>query len=155
MLADMPIERIKEVTRDRLRIKPLTDAGIRTIQAILDSEDDLEYLPGIGETTASGILGAAQTLRQTTYDEMPVRIDIKNRTIETTELLRKPQRVGCHAEDRRYDLRPALAEALTPLARALDKNVSQIARPCRHPVPRRVPRSSGDGHAARPPDCWE
>ena len=37
MLAEMPVERIKEVTRDRLRIRPLTDAGILTIQAILDS----------------------------------------------------------------------------------------------------------------------
>jgi len=91
MLAEMPIERIKEVTRDRLRIRPLTDAGILTIQAILDSGFHLEYLPGIGATTASRILGAAHTLRQTTYDEMPVRIDIKNRTIENNRTPPKPQ----------------------------------------------------------------
>ena len=136
MLADMPVESIKEVTRDRLRIKPLTEAGILTIQAIFDSEDDLEYLPGIGETTASGILGAAQTLRQTTYDEMPVRIDIKNRTNETTELLRKlcawdvMRRTAGTASDL------ALAEALTPLARCAGQERQPPRRPCRYPVPR-------------------
>ena len=121
MLAEMPIERIKEVTRDRLRIRPLTEAGILTIQAILDSEDDLEYLQGIGETTASRILGAAQTLRQTTYDEMPVRIDIKNRTDETTELLRSLSTwdVMRRAAGATSDL--ALAKALTPLVRAMDR----------------------------------
>jgi SNF2-related domain len=127
MLTEMPIARIKEVTRDRLRIRPLTDAGILTIQTILDSGLHLQYLPGIGATTANRILGAARTLWQTTYDEMPVRIDIKNRTNETTELLR---RLGTWDALRKIagatsDL--ALAEALTPLARALDDNVSHIA----------------------------
>src|SRR5690606_40113236 len=49
----------------------------------------LATLPGIGDTSAWRMLGAAQTLRQTTYDEMPVRIDITNRTPETTTLLRR------------------------------------------------------------------
>jgi SNF2-related domain len=127
MLAEMPIEKIKEVTRDRLRIRPLTDAGLLTIQAILDSGSHLQYLPGIGATTASRILGAARTLWQTTYDEMPVRIEIKNRTNETTELLRSLSRWDVMRRTAGATSELALAEALTPLARALDRNVSHIA----------------------------
>ena len=166
MLADMPVESIKKVTRDRLRIKPLTEAGILTIQAILDSEDDLEYLPGIGETTASGILGAAQTLRQTTYDEMPVRIDIKNRTNETTELLRKlcAWDVMRRAAGTASDL--ALAEALTPLAGALDKNVSHLVvlagvrslgefRAAVEAVTRRARQIVGTEGGSRSSDPWD
>lgn len=59
------------------------------MQAVLDHGAYLEYLPGIAATTATRMRGAAQTLWQTTYDEMPVRVDIKNRTAEATELLRR------------------------------------------------------------------
>ena len=50
MLVEMPVERLKDATRDRLRIGPLTDAGITTVQAVLDYGAQLEYLPGIGAT---------------------------------------------------------------------------------------------------------
>ena len=156
MLAEMPIERIKEVTRDRLRIKPLTEAGILTIQAILDSEDGLEYLPGIGETTASRILGAAQTLRQTTYDEMPVRIDIKNRTSETTELLRSLSRWDVMRRTAGATSDLALAEALTPLAAfaGQERQPASLSLPVLRSA-RRVPRSNGVDHPTRPPDCCD
>jgi ERCC4-related helicase len=126
LLDDMPVERLKDATRDRLRIGPLTDAGITTIQAVLDRGADLEYLPGIGATTATRMRGAAQTLWQTTYDETPARIDIKDRTNEASEFLR---RLGAwdvlrKAKDATSDLK--LAEALAPLAQALDKKVSHI-----------------------------
>lgn len=166
MLAEMPIDRIKEVTRDRLRIRPLTDAGLLTIQAILDSGYHLQYLPGIGATTASRILGAAQTLRQTTYDEMPVRIDIKNRTNETTELLRSLSAwdVVRRTAGATSDL--ALAEALTPLARALDNNVSHIAvlavarsvgefRAAVATVTRRARQIAGTARGPRSTDPWD
>ena len=89
LLTDMPVERLRDATRDRLRIGPLTDAGITTVLAVLDHGARLENLPGIGGTTATRMRGAAQTLMQTTYDEMPTRLDINNRTAETTELLRR------------------------------------------------------------------
>lgn len=89
LLADMPVERLRDATRDRLRIGPLTDAGISTVLAVLDHGVWLENLPGIGGTTATRMRGAAQTLMQTTYDEMPTRLDINNRSAETTELLRR------------------------------------------------------------------
>jgi SNF2-related domain len=127
LLAEMPVERLKDATRDRLRIGPLTDAGITTVQAVLEVGAGLEYLQNIGAITATRIRGAAHTLWQTTYDEMPVRIDIKNRTDEATELLR---RLGAWDALRKVtnaatDL--SLATALTPVALALDEQVSHVA----------------------------
>ncbi len=127
LLADMPVERLRDATRDRIRIGPLTDAGLMTIQDVLNHNSGLEHLPGIGATTAIRMRGAARTLWQTTYDEMPVRIDIKNRTIQATELLRQLgawdalRRTAGTISDRER------AEALTPLALTLDKKVGYIA----------------------------
>ena len=101
LLAEMPVERLKDATRERLRIGPLTDAGITHVQAVLEAGLHLEYLPGIGATTATRMRGAAQTLWQTTYDEMPVRIDIKNRTSRSHRAAPPPQAWDSMRTDRR------------------------------------------------------
>lgn len=126
LLDDMPVERLKEATRDRLRIGPLTDAGITTVKAVLEQGGGLEYLPGIGATTATRMRGAAQTLRQTTYDEMPVRIDLKDRSPEATELLGRLSAWDAMRKTKSATTDLAWATALTPLARALDKNVTHL-----------------------------
>ena len=87
-MADMPVERLKEATRDRISTAPLKEAGIKTVLDVINA-GSLQHLPGIGPTLATRIKGAAQTLWQTTYDEMPARIDIKRRTLQATELLRR------------------------------------------------------------------
>jgi superfamily II DNA or RNA helicase len=86
ILSDMPVDRLKEVTRERINTEPLTRAGLSTVKAVLHYEG-LQNLEGIGPTLATRIGGAAQTLWQTIYDEMPARIDVKNRSVETTEFL--------------------------------------------------------------------
>ncbi|MDR7161766.1 DEAD/DEAH box helicase [Arthrobacter sp. BE255] len=126
LLADMPVERLKEATRDRLRIGPLTEAGLNTVQAVLDGGILLSHLPGIGATTAIRMRGAAQTLWQTTYDETPVRIDIKSRTPEATELLRRLSAWDAIRQTRSATTDLALKESLTPLAHALDHQVKHI-----------------------------
>lgn len=126
MLADMPVERLKDATRDRLRIGPLTDAGLTTVQTVLEFGARLEHLPGIGPTTAARMRGAAQTLWQVTYDEMPVRIDIKNRTPETTELLRRLGAWDALRRTKGATTEVARARALAPLAHALDAHVSHL-----------------------------
>jgi hypothetical protein len=88
LIAGMPVERLKDATRDKIRTAPLTEAGLSTVAEVLNYRG-LRNLPGIGDISATRIRGAAQTLWQTTYDEMPVRIDIKNRTGEATKLLRQ------------------------------------------------------------------
>lgn len=87
LLQEMPVEALKTATRDRLRLGALSQAGIRTVQDVLNQGRFLQTLPGVGETSARRMLGAAQTLWQTTYDEMPVRIDVSGRRPETTHLL--------------------------------------------------------------------
>lgn len=126
LLHDMPVERLKEATRDRLRIGPLTDAGITTVKAVLEQGGRLEHLPGIGATTAIRIRGAAQTLWQTTYDEMPVRIDLKDRSREATELLRRLRAWDAMRKTKGATTDLSWSAALTPLARALDKNVTHL-----------------------------
>ncbi len=88
ILQEMPVDALRSATRDRLRLGILAEAKISTVQEVLDLGLTLQALPGVGETSARRMLGAAQTLWQTTYDEMPVRIDINNRHPETTQLLR-------------------------------------------------------------------
>lgn len=119
MLATMPLERLKEATRDRLRIAPLTSAGITTVQAVLDYRGALEQLPGIGTTSAAQIKGAAHALRQTTFDEMPTRIDIRNRTRETTDFLRRLGEWDSARKVKNATSDLARAEELSDLALAL------------------------------------
>ncbi|MBC9225937.1 ATP-dependent helicase [Aeromicrobium sp. 636] len=87
MVADIPVERLKDATSGQVRINALTAAGIGTVLEVLEREFLIESLPGVGETTGRRMIGAARTIWQTTLDEMPVRIDIKNRTQATAELL--------------------------------------------------------------------
>ncbi|MFJ2028692.1 SNF2-related protein [Streptosporangium sp. NPDC087985] len=89
ILQTMPVDALRTATRDRLRLGALSEAGISTVQEVLDWGWSLKTIPGVGETSARHMLGAAQTLWQMTYDEMPVRIDINSRHPETTHLLRR------------------------------------------------------------------
>ncbi|MEX5710178.1 DEAD/DEAH box helicase [Parafrankia sp. FMc6] len=127
LLTTMPVDRLREATSDRLRVNLLTDDGITTVQAVLDRGRALEGVSGIGSTLAARFLGAAQALRQSTYDEMPVRIDIRRQTSEATRLLRL---LGAWDATRRlrnaaWDL--ARARELAPLAQALDRHPERLA----------------------------
>ncbi|TKV28738.1 DEAD/DEAH box helicase [Arthrobacter sp. NamB2] len=135
LLADMPVERLKEATRDRLRIGPLTEAGLSTVQAVLDHGAQLSQLSGIGATTGTRVRGAAQSLWQTTYEETPVRIDIKNRIPEASELLQRLAAWDAVRQTRTASEDLALKDSLTPLAQALDHHVAHvIVLACERPV---------------------
>lgn len=124
MLAEMSVERLREASRDQIRVGALTENGITNVHAVLLNEHRLGRLSGIGETSATRIRAAARTLRQNTFDEMPMRIDIKNRTPEYTEFLR---RLRAWDAVRRLSASPAdstLAEELAPFAAAIDKTVA-------------------------------
>ncbi len=127
LLAEMPVDRLREATRDRLRVGALTDAGFATVLSVLDHGTRLELYPGIGPTTATRIRGAAHTIWQTTFDEMPARIDVTNPTDLTTEFVR---RLAAWDAVRRFKRSAAdldLVEALAGLARSLDPSVSHLA----------------------------
>ncbi|MGE2736093.1 DEAD/DEAH box helicase [Mycolicibacterium vaccae] len=124
MLADMSVERLREATRDKIRVGALTANGITTVLDVLANEGILEHFDGIGQTSATRIRAAARTLRQTTYDEMPMRIDIKNRTPEYTDFLRHlrawdaARRVSASTADM------AIVEELAPVAAVIDNTVT-------------------------------
>ncbi|MGW5318588.1 DEAD/DEAH box helicase [Nocardia thailandica] len=135
MLAEMPVDRLREATLDKLRIGPLTDAGITTVQAVLEHGTGLDRLPGIGATTATRILGAARTLWQTTYDEMPTRIDIKARATDTTAFLRSLRLWEATRRAGGSTTALALAESMSALTTAVDRHIEHIvAIPVSHPI---------------------
>lgn len=125
LLAEMPVERLKEATRDRLKFAPLTNQGIAKVADVLVRGHGLERLPGIGSQTATRIRGAAQTIRQTTFDEMPVRIDIKNRSGLFTELLRRLSQWDAVRRAQNLGVLQGQIELLAPLAAAMPADVRQ------------------------------
>lgn len=126
LLNDMPVERLKDTTRDRLRVSPLREAGIATVEDVLEYGSLLEQVPGIGSVSATRMRGAAQTLWQTTYDDMPVRIDIKNRNVEATELLRSLSSWDAMRRSAPSQAERELTRAMQPLARSLDSTVTHL-----------------------------
>ncbi|GAA2270922.1 DEAD/DEAH box helicase [Streptomyces atrovirens] len=126
LLAEMPVERLKDATSGQLRINALIDAGIGNVQQVLDQRSRIRSLPGVGETTGNRMVGAARTIWQTTLDEMPVRIDIKNRSQATTKLL-----TAMRAWDAARSIRSATADlsaadAVRPLLQGLDPRASHV-----------------------------
>ncbi|WP_370614456.1 DEAD/DEAH box helicase [Mumia sp. Pv 4-285] len=126
LIADMPVERLREATNGQLRINALTSAGLSNVQQVLDQGARILALPGVGETTGTRMLGAARSIWQTTIDEMPVRIDIKNRSAATTDLLR-----ALRAWDSARSIKSgtsvlAAAESLRPVLTSLDRETSHV-----------------------------
>ena len=126
LMSEMPVERLKDATGGRLRIGALTEAGITTVQAVLDHGANVVNLPGIGVTTAARMWGAAQTLWQTTFDEMPIRIEINTRTAEATTLLLRLSAWDSNRKTQSTAADLARAAALTPLAESMNETVTHL-----------------------------
>lgn len=130
MLAEMPVERLREATRDKIRVNALVNLGIRTVLDVLANEDQLQYFAGIGETSAIRIRGAARTILQSTYEEMPTRIDIRNRSTEHTELLRCLRTWDATRKAAALPGDLAQIQELVPLAGGIDKDVTHALVAC-------------------------
>ncbi|MFE7093725.1 DEAD/DEAH box helicase [Streptomyces erythrochromogenes] len=126
LVAEMPVERLKDATNGQLRITALIDAGIRNVQQVLDQQSRIRTLPGVGETTGSRMIGAAQTIWQTTMDEMPIRIDIKNRPQATTRLLTTMRAWDAARSIRSATADLAAADAVRPLLQSLQPQTSHV-----------------------------
>lgn len=62
-LRNIPVDKLRELTSKTVRTAPLADAGIGTVDRVLDhTPQDLTRFPGIGETTAAQLHAAAQRL---------------------------------------------------------------------------------------------
>ncbi|MDO5500826.1 MAG: hypothetical protein Q4F67_14220, partial [Propionibacteriaceae bacterium] len=86
-VAGVPVERLRDVTNARIRVSALEGAGVKTVGDVFLWSRSLQTIPGIGETSAQRIQGAARSIWQTTFDEMPARIDVGLRRPETRDLL--------------------------------------------------------------------
>ncbi|MFF8377763.1 DEAD/DEAH box helicase [Streptomyces sp. NPDC015661] len=126
LVAEMPVERLKDATSGQLRITALVDAGIRNVQQVLDQQSRIRSLPGVGDTTGNRMVGAAQTIWQTTMDEMPIRIDIKNRSQATTKLLAAMRAWDAARSIRSATADLAAADAVRPLLQNLDARTSHV-----------------------------
>jgi hypothetical protein len=127
VVAEMPVERLKDATRERIRIGPLSNAGIATMRDVFMYANRLASIPGIGATSAHRIRGAAQTLWQTIYEEMPVRIDVTKPSPQTFDLVRRLATWDANRSTKNATRDLTRAEALAPLAHALDSRVTHVA----------------------------
>ncbi len=170
ILRDMPVDVLKTATRDRLRLGPLAEARIGTVQEVLHAGASLQALPGVGETSARRMIGAARTLWQTTYDEMPIRIDIDHRHPEATHLLRCLAEWDAYRQTRGAAADLERAADLAPLGATISRRTSHLlVIPTRglaaaglgesiRMVIRRAEllgMSSGSGRRSVPADPWD
>ncbi|WP_314645670.1 DEAD/DEAH box helicase [uncultured Microbacterium sp.] len=166
VIAEMPIDRLRDATRDRIRTSPLEAAGMRTVGDVLRQAARITQLPGIGDVTAQRIRGAAQTLWQAAYDEMPARIDVKSPRPETYALVKALSAwdAARTLKNARHDLESAdalrgLAEALTAQPSHLviggaDAAASELL-PAANSVITRARSLSVGGAASAPHDAWQ
>lgn len=126
LLSEMPVERLRDTTRDRLRTGALTDADVTTVGQVLGLGARLEQIPGIGAKTAHRLLGAAQTLRQATHDDLPLRLDPRHRTPEGTALLARLAAWDAARRPMSLASETGLFEMFAPLARSVDGDVVRV-----------------------------
>ena len=119
LVESMPLEALKPMTRGQLSLKPLLAAGVTNVQTLLDRASSLESIRGVGRETARRALGAAMSLFQITREDTPVRIDVKERSSATTELLERLRAWDGVRLTRGAALDLARADELRGLARAL------------------------------------
>jgi superfamily II DNA or RNA helicase len=125
-VSEMPIDRLKDATRQRIRVAPLSDAGFKTVMEVLTHGSRLASLDGIGATTAHRIRGAAHTIWQATFEDMPTRIDVQHPTAETLELVRS---LGAWDASRRVTISKSdlsRVSAFTQLAGLIEPNTVQV-----------------------------
>lgn len=126
LVAEMPVEKLKDATSGQLRISALTTAGFKNVQQVLDHAGRIVALPGVGETTGNRMIGAARTIWQTTIDEMPVRIDVRSRSTETTNLLAALRAWNAARTIRNATSDLEAAQSLRALTTSLGADVSHV-----------------------------
>ena len=126
-LAEIPVDRLREVTEGRLRLGSLEQAGYSTVQRVLDAAPyQLQLVPGVGPQTAAQAKAAAKQIARAAEQAVTVRIDVdQQHDPEVTELVVALHRLVTAGPD----LPPAV-ELARRLERALDTPV-QAARPAR------------------------
>ena len=127
LLEQMPLDRLREATRERLRVGTLLEAGVRSVKDVLDRGMSIQQVPGVGEVTARRTLGAAETLRTLAREDAVVTLDAHDRTPQAAHLLAalhtwEVLRQAAKARDV-----VAVAQALQPLAARTNGATTHLA----------------------------
>lgn len=122
----MPVERVRDVSQERIATGPLRAAGLETVAAVLGGHR-LSDIAGIGHVTARRVQGAAQTLWHSTFEQTAVRIDTERPTREGRALV-----AALHAWDRVRQPIPdardiATIDVLEPLTTAIASGATHVA----------------------------
>lgn len=118
-LRQMDIDRLREVTRDQLRLGAVRDAGIVTVGQLLAEPIVSGRLPGIGETTAVRINAAARAMQDAARTDAVVQIDARRQdtgSVALVSALRRWEAVKNSGGPRVA----ALVDELGPLARVVE-----------------------------------
>ncbi|WP_353709378.1 DEAD/DEAH box helicase [Cellulosimicrobium sp. ES-005] len=76
-LDTVDVASLRDVTRERLRLGALADAGVRTVGAVARlGRDGLERVPDIGPQTATHLLAAAEQVARAVRESLRFRIDL-------------------------------------------------------------------------------
>jgi len=86
-LRRMDIDRLREVTRDQLRLNAVRDAGIDTVGQLLAEPIAAGRLPGVGETTATRINAAARAMQDAARADAAVQIDARRQDTGSVALV--------------------------------------------------------------------
>ncbi|MGO0577545.1 DEAD/DEAH box helicase [Ornithinimicrobium panacihumi] len=127
LLEGMPLDRLREATRERLRVGALTEAGLRTVQDVLTWGERIRAIPGVGEVTGLRMLGAAASLHRMAREDAKVELDPHRRSGEGAELLAalhtwEVVRQGAKATDV-----VGMAQALQPLTSRIGPATTHVA----------------------------
>ena len=120
----MPLDALRPMTREQLNLKPFRTAGITNVQMLLDRASGLERIPGVGRATARRAVGAGTQLLQITREDTPVRIDVQQRSRDTTALLEALRAWDGSRRTRGAALDLARADELRALGRTLSPSAT-------------------------------
>ena len=127
LLGQMPVDRLREATRERLRVNALLDHGITTVRDVLRHGQRLQAVPGVGEVTARRMLGAAETLRTLAREDATVTVDRDHRTEEAAHLLARLHTWEVLRQAAKATDVVALAQSLLGLADRIGRDTAYLA----------------------------
>jgi superfamily II DNA or RNA helicase len=87
-LARLPVSRLREMTKDQLRLGPLEAVGFTTVASLVDERvGRLQVIDGVGPDTAAQVVGATWQLHRALERSVRVRFDVDRRPDTQTRLL--------------------------------------------------------------------
>ncbi len=117
-LARLPVSRLREMTKDQVRLGPLEAVGFTTVASLVNERvGRLQAIGGVGPDTAAQVVGATYRLRRALERSVRVRFDVDRRPETQTRLLAGLRHVeeATSATDPVRDELVALAERVEPL----------------------------------------